>query len=310
MELSDLKAFLLVVQTGSMSKAARELHLTQPALSKKLKKLEEELSVRLLERRNQGCSPTPAGRVLCHHAEQMKALDEACRRVMGAFQTEISGEIIIGTGTTGTMTILPSLISSFWEKYPEVRLSIVVARTDELVSLVLKGEVDLGLVGKEVYHSGIEVIPFAEDEILLVASPRHPLNGVKHLGTERLAAERFVLFAPRTGLRAYIDRILSRLGIEPEIAMESDNIAVIKCMVEAGLGVAFAPYSAVKNDLAAGTLVRLPMVNQGETKRLIAVMAAKNRYMTPAMQELLQMLLGKNRVKDLTKRFSPPSAGF
>lgn len=310
MELSSLAAFLVVTETGSISKAARQLHLTQPALSKKLRQLEEELGIRLLERRNQGCFPTAAGRALSHYAEEMKALAESCRRAMGTFQTEISGEIVIGTGTTGTMTILPALIKSYWEKYPGVRLSIVVARTDELVRLVLKGEVDLGLVGKEVYHPKIELIPFAEDEIVLVASAESPLRNAGPLGTEQLALERFVLFAPRTGLRAYIDRILSRLGIEPEIAMESDNIAVIKCMVEAGLGVAFAPYTAVKNELAAGTLIRLEYAcapaDPVETKRLIGVVVAKNRYMSPAMQELLKLLLSSTELSSVTEQSSVP----
>ncbi|HLU66817.1 MAG TPA: LysR family transcriptional regulator [Kofleriaceae bacterium] len=270
--LDQLRCFLLIAEHGSLTAAAGPAHLSQPALSAALRRLEDELGARLFHRGRRGAEPTAAGRALIPRARAALAAVEDGRRAVAEVAGLRTGEVRIGGGATACTYFLPAPLAAFRRRHPEIRFQVREAYPDDIRAAVDAGEIDLGVV------SGPGRDPWLRDELILIASPGAP--------PPEVATAPFIAFPPGSATRAALERRFPRA----DIVMELGSIASVKGNVRAGIGVALVSRAAVAGDLAAGRLVELPSPATPIRRRLSLVHRGVDR-LPPAAAELRRLLL-------------------
>ncbi len=267
MQIGQVEAFLAIVRHGSLTRAAEALFVTQPALTGRLKGLEDEVGAPLLVRTRRGVRLTDAGRAFLPHAERaMRSLEEG-RRAITDVQGGIVGDLRLGAAPAVSTYFLPAVLRRFALLNPAVRLTVRTGHSEEILELVLRDEVRLGLV-RELRHPDIETLPLYEDELVLVTEPRHRLAGLGRVPVGELGLERLVLFDRTSSYHMLTSALFREAGVEPRGVMELDNIEAAKKMVEQGLGIALLPRIAVGVELASGSLREVSIADAPPIRRL------------------------------------------
>lgn len=274
--LDPLRLFVLACETGSVTAAARAAHRTQPAASAALRRLEDDLGARLLDRLPRGVRPTAAGAALLPHARATLASAQACRRAVAEVSGLEAGEVRIGGGAVAVEHLLPPLLARFHARWPGVRLRVTGVFTPEVPAQVRAGTLDLGIAE----HAGAGLVGehWRDDPLVLVAAPglRLPadLRGAPVVGFPRGAS-----------LRAAIDRVLPGC----EIAVELGSVAAVLGHTRAGLGLALLSRSTAADDLESGRLVEVPGVRPAARALLLVHRGAA--ALPPAAAALRALLL-------------------
>ena len=289
MELAPLRTFLKLADLGHMTRAAGELHLTQPAVSAQLAKLEEELGQRLFDRTSRGMELTEAGRLFRRHVEEAIDAIERGRDALDALAGLERGSLSIGGGATATTYLLPPLLGRFHARFPTIRLFVREQGSGAVVESVASGELDLGVITSPVGQgtgglARLRVEPWLVDELRLIVPPAHPLSGQESFGWEALDGLPLVLFEAGSAVRELLDRHLGQAHIRPEIVMELRSIESIKQMVAQGIGAAFVSRFALAEPglgLRAG---------EGPLERQLAIVYREDRTLGAAAQTFLEMM--------------------
>ncbi|NOY52594.1 MAG: LysR family transcriptional regulator [Deltaproteobacteria bacterium] len=252
-----LQTFCLVVEHGSFSKAAEAQLLTQSAVSHLIRNLEEEMGVRLLNRRGRSVVPTSAGRVFYAHARkilgQFRKLEEAVDQIT----EKVRGVLPIGADQTIAGSLLTPVLYRFLLSYPEVSLHLQTGGTERIIGYLLDGKVDIGFVDRQVPHRTLRYDLLARDEIVLIASDENPLAREERISSRDLVTQPFILPPVGTGMRSCADRFFHQRRIEPgeiRILMTLDRPGLIVRMVRSGIGIAFVSRWSAAAGLREGTL--------------------------------------------------------
>ncbi len=256
MEDHRLKAFCLLAEMKSFSKAAEAKFITQSAMSHLIKNLEDELGVRLVNRHSRTISLTPAGRVFYQHAKRILALYREMEDDVYRIARKVKGALYLGATPTVATYLLPQVFYSFLKKYPEVTMELTVASTEKVIGLLEKGTIDLGVVEGNIKNTTVSSEELAEDEIVVIASDDNPLTEKDEIAPDDLLTQPFIMPEKGSGLREFIEEFFEVNRIDPEkirISMTIDNPELIIQMVQAGTGISFvskwAIFKAVKDDL-------------------------------------------------------------
>lgn len=247
MEMAPLKAFLVLARQGHMTRAAAALHLTQPAVSSQLARLEDELGQKLFDRTPKGMVLTEAGQIFRVYVEEalirLKEGQEALDRLAGLEE----GSLSIGGGATATTYLFPSLLGDLHELHPAIRLFVREQGSEAVARSVVAGELDLGVVTSNIVTKDLiagtgarlKVEAWIEDELILISPPEHPLKNQKDYVFEDLRGEPFVLFEAGSAVRNLIEKRLQEADVKVQSVMELRSIESIKQMVASGIGSAF-----------------------------------------------------------------------
>jgi DNA-binding transcriptional LysR family regulator len=258
MELAQLKTLRAVAETLNFTRAAERLGLTQSAVSHQIKSLEAELGEPLFIRAKRGVLLAEGGRAALEHA--IRILDEAEAlhgRLRGAGRVP-SGRVRAAAATQAFVYLFAELFESFMRAHPQIELTFrTTVSTDQTVADILAGSAEVGFAALPVYSPSLQVRELFEDELVLVAGPRHRLAGRGSVSVRDVAAERLVLFERGSSVRRATDAFFHRVGVRPALALESNDTYFVKLMVERGLGVSLLPAWAVREEVAGGRLVRL-----------------------------------------------------
>lgn len=246
----SLETFCAVVSAGSLNVAAERLHLSQPAVSKQIKALEDELGVQLFLRGSRGVELTPVGQQVHRFARRAVAAMAGCRRAAEDWQNPGSGRLVVAAGLTLTLFTLPPVIQAFRSAAPGVRLEVVSANSREAVDRLLVFQADVALVTSPESHPELQSIPLFVDPLVVAGDPGSVLPGQ----IREMSGATLISFSHGSGLRRYVDQVLEGRGVRPEVVMEFDSIEAIKTMAGLGLGLALLPWSAVREDVAQGRL--------------------------------------------------------
>jgi DNA-binding transcriptional LysR family regulator len=251
-----LSTFLAVLDTGRVSAAARALHLSQPAVTAQVRRLEDALGTALFVRSAQGVTPTDAGLRLAAHARAVRrTLEDAVSEV--AATREAAGDLVVSASTTIAAHILPSLLASFRARHRDVVLRVHVGNTEQVVNEVRSGRVPVGLVEGHARASGLRLEPFLDDEIVAVIGRDAPF--VLRRAAD-LEAVPFLWREAGSGTRSVVERALAKAGVRRRairaLDVELGSTEAILGGAVAGLGVAFVSRVSVRAHLEAG-LVRL-----------------------------------------------------
>lgn len=242
MELTQLRYFREIARAGHMTKAARTLGVSQPALSAMLRKLEAEVGTSLLHRTGKGVELSEAGKVFLRHAdESVRRADEGLHEVRRLSGLE-TGSIRTGAGATAASYILPSVVSDMRRAHPGLKFYVREMGSSAIVEAILNGELDLGIVTLPVRGVGAKQLvlrSLVDDELRLITPPRHKLAKETSFRWSDLKGESVIGFEAGSAVREVVDQAAAASGITLDVVMELRSIQSIQQMVAAGVGVGF-----------------------------------------------------------------------
>jgi DNA-binding transcriptional LysR family regulator len=290
MELNQLKSFVTIVNASNFSRAADILHISQPALTHQIRRLEEELGTVLLERGARHVRLTPQGDAFLVYAQRILSLTEECRQTMRELCGG-GGRLTIAAGTTNIVFRLANWLQELRQRLPQLEISVQAGSSMEVAEYVLQDQVDLGLVTSPIPDRRLTSHPLFEDKILLIAGKDVLIE--ENITWQDLKTSSFILFPKGTGFRHYIDDLFRRVGIEPRIAMELDNIEGIKQLTGIGMGLSFLPQIAVEAAISQGILRIVNPRPEMELHRTTSIIMRKGKLWTPAISELIALIAAK-----------------
>ncbi len=302
MELTPLRYFREIAAQQHLTRAARSLGVTQPALSAVVKKLERDLGATLLHRTGRGVELTEAGQVFLRHAKDALAAAEAGLNAVRQLQGLERGSIRVGGGATATAYLLPGVVRALRSVHPGLRFFIREVGSAQVAEAVIRGELDLGIVTLPVDVPDAEVllrVPLVQDELRLIVPPGHRLNepdtarnrsdptrgSFRWKDVER---EPFVAFEAGTAVRAVVDAAVRHAGVTLDVVMELRSIEPIKSMVAAGIGVALVSRFALP--VGAGLTCR-----DGRLTRQLAIIRRRDREPSAGSAAFERQLLATAR---------------
>lgn len=259
MDLHYLELFHTVAQFESYKKASDRLHISQPALSVQVKKLEGQIGLKLFDKIGNKVHLTEHGLMLFEYTGKIFGILEDLDRNITESQSFISGTLNIGGSNTPGTYILPELIGQFKKTYPAIRVNLHIENTSEISLMVDNGTLDLAINGGSCsYSNHIQVEKLQDDRLVLVASTDSPLCQLSVLDTDILREQEFLVHKTDSQLFSYYDRFCNEVGLEENVSMYLGNIEAIKRAVISNLGISLIPMEAVKYELRFGMLAVLP----------------------------------------------------
>jgi DNA-binding transcriptional LysR family regulator len=250
MDLHQLQCFMAVIEEGGFNRATTRLHITQPALSYQIKRLEEELGVSLFHRRPRGISPTEAGRVLLQNAQEVIESVRRARRAVEMRSKGAAGEIRVGTVESVGNYFLPDVLKKIKEKYPLARATVMYRQSDEVLDALLSNQVDLAVTANPRPDRRLYFETIIEEKISLVCGKTHPFFGRSTVKPNELRGLRFIALTPETPTGQIVRDHLAKLGVSVDVVVTTPSVGTVKKMVEVGLGVAFLPDMVTSEDLS------------------------------------------------------------
>jgi DNA-binding transcriptional LysR family regulator len=287
MELTPLRYFQAIARHQHLTRAARELGVTQPALSAMLKKLEKHVGTPLVHRSGRGVALTEPGKAFLAHAEEaIRRAEQAVQiaREMAGLQ---QGHIRVGAGATATGYILPRVIGAMRQVHPGLRFYIREAGSAAVAEAVASGELDLGIVTLPVHTTDDRAVttrPLIDDDLRLIVPPGHGLAGKRSFRWSDLAGQPVVAFEAGSAVRELIDAAALAAGVELTVVMELRSIEAIRAMVAAGIGVGLVSRFAIP--ASEGLTCR-----DSDLKRKLAIIKPAGRRLSPAAEAFEGMLL-------------------
>jgi LysR family transcriptional regulator, nitrogen assimilation regulatory protein len=284
MELRSLAYFVRIAELGSITRAAAHLHVAQPALTRHVQRLEDELNVALFTRANRGVRLTEAGQKLLDGATRILRDIERTGDEIRAQDAHPSGKIILGITPTLCPVLVPDLFARMRADYPMIELKVMHAGMVRLEEFVIDGRVDIALLSELSRSRLIVSTRLAEEEMVLVTRPGARPPGI--VGGDELRATPLIL---GDGLRAAMDALLAGLGIELTVDTELNDHETIRLMVQQGAGAAVLPLSSVSKECARGIIAAHRITETG-VYRTLALGVRAGRNASPAREAAARML--------------------
>lgn len=257
MEIGDLRSFLVLSDQLHFRRSAEILHISQPALSKQIRRLEERLGGELFIRRSRGLHLTPAGQVLVQHARQIIAETDSAERITRLAIKGEAGTLRVGFGIAVLARGFPNLVSRFRKRFPQVDLSVRNMSTSDQIQALSQKKIDIGFVRLPIRADDIEAVPILKERLMIVLS-EHARYNTKS-GLAGLSKAPFILPC-RADSASYYDHVFRTCraaGFVPWVVQEADVFFTALNLVRAGLGVSIAP--------SAAQLMRVPQIRFAET---------------------------------------------
>ena len=283
-DLNDLLAFRAAAELSNFRKAAETVHISQPAFSRRIDKLEQALGVRLLDRTTRRVSLTAVGRDFARKVEQLlDDLDHTLLGIRGVAATRM-GEVTIACVPSTVYYFLSQVIRRYHERYPKIRVKVLDAGANEVLAAVSSGEADFGLNFIGGQESDIEFKPLLEERFVAACRRDHPLAKKRKVSWSELGAHDFISVAKSSGNRLLLDQALAGVDGRPQAIYEAQHVTTMLGLVEAGLGVAAVPSLAMPGK-DHPLLVSVPLVDPVVTRR-VGLIRRKGRSLSPAAQQL------------------------
>jgi DNA-binding transcriptional LysR family regulator len=299
-QLSQVEAVVAVARDGQISRAATSLFVTQPALTARIHSLEDELGTTLFTRSGRGMELTAAGRAFLPYAERALAALNDGSALLAELGRGGAGELRVGAAPAVSTYVLPLLLVRYTEAHPNVRLVVRTGHSEEIVELVLRQEIDVGLTRELAPDRRIASRTLYEDELVLVARRGHPLTLDDRVDVSRIGEARLILFDRTSSYFDLTNAFFRQAGVAPRGVMELDNIDAAKQMVEQGLGIALLPTTSIAAELADGRLAAISLRDAAPLRRrIVAIRPAVGTAPSPPLAAFLAIL---DRIAELVPR--------
>jgi LysR family nitrogen assimilation transcriptional regulator len=297
MDLRQLNTFLHTAELGSISKASDRLRIAQPALSRQIRMLEEELKVALFTRHGRGMVLTAAGELLRERAGSVLRQIEDIRADLTAQSGAVRGRVVLGVPPTVGEVLAGRLVERFCDQYPDVAVRIVPAFSGYLLDWLQRGEIDLAVMYAPEKLPNFRVEPLILENLFLIGSSRRGFSVHRAVPFSALVEDRVILPGPQHGLRILVEREANARGLSLTIPIEADALQTLKDLTARNLGVTVLPLASVHAELEAGTLTAASLVEPSLSRKLILahplgrqVSNAVRRFAQSLREEVAEMV--------------------
>lgn len=284
--LRKLEIFVAISRTGSVSRAATELSLSQSATSTALSEFERQFNMQFFDRVGKSLRINEAGHQLLPRAVELLDRAKEIESMLGSHNS--FGPMKIGATLTVGNYLATLLVARFLQDHPESRIQLLVYNTKTIVQQIVNHELDLGLIESSCHHPDIESEPWIADELAVFCSPDHPLARKPKISMEKLLQEPWILREIGSGTRETFDRAFHRYHGKLNIRLELEHTEAIKRAVESGLGIGCISHLALKEAFRRGSLVHLPTPNL-KLDRYFHFIWHNQKYQTAGMREFLTL---------------------
>lgn len=268
LDLKQLRALLAIAESGSVTRAAEMLHIVQPAVSRQLRLLEEDLGTPLFERGSRGMALTEAGHILVDYARRaLHELDRARAEIQPSAQ--ISGLVAVGIVPSAADPLAGELVGSVQRCHPDIRLRISMGLTSHLQQWLERGEIDLAVMYDPKPSPTLNVEPLLEDDLYLVGPASLELSPARPVPLRELEHRPMVLPSTAHALRGLVEHALAVRGVSITLAAETNSMQIQKDLVARGFGLTVLPSGAVSKDIARGELSGAPICDPSLQRRLV-----------------------------------------
>ena len=269
MDIAQLRTLIHVAELGSLSKAAGRLRIAQPALSRQIRLLEEELGIRLFDRHGRGMVLTERGRDVLRHAIRVLAELEELRASAAGSDAPVSGHVAIGLSPTVADVISVPFVTAFRAKYPGIMVQLVSAYSGYLLDSLYRGEVDLAVLYDPKAARSLRSEPLMLENLFLIGPPDMERSGEDAVPFAEVASLPLLLPSTRHGLRNILERFAQEAGVSLDVTVEMDSYTAMKDLVRHGYGCTILPIAPIYEDVAAGRLVAVPICDPSPTRQLV-----------------------------------------
>jgi LysR family transcriptional regulator, transcription activator of glutamate synthase operon len=287
MELRHLRYFEAVARLSHVTRAAAELHIAQPALSKQISQLEQELGVALFDRVGRNVRLTEAGEALLPHARTIMGQVEAARGAMAERVGLRKGRATVGTPPTVGTQLLPQALAAFHQRYAGIELRVHEAGVQTLLDLLETGLTDMAIVTLPVTDEHLTVVPLFTEDLVVAVPPGHRLAGASSVALADLCHEAWVLSPENYELRISTLEACSRAGFTPKVVLDGSEMDTLLRLVAAGVGIALVPSLAVKGN----NELRGLHISDMEVRRSLGIVWRGDRLASPAARALREFLV-------------------
>ena len=299
LSLNQLRAFHFAANCGSISRAAKQLFITQPGVSAQIKALEIKYNTQLFLRGKKRLELTECGKRLHKLTEKIFGLVEEADEVLSHPESALPAVLRIGSSKTLVRYLLARYIQRFRESFPGIQIQVNEGSSAEMVQDVLNNRNDLAIVGRVHYEPGLKIIPFIEDELVFLAAPEHRLCRKGTLSVENLRGENLILREMGSGTRRIVEELLEARGIIPSVFIETGNVDFIKELVKMSKAVTFLARMGVDQDIAKGSLRAIP-VQEGPFIMHIDVVVGNDKNLSRAAAAFLKVLFSGKEADNRT----------
>jgi len=287
--LTHLAAFHAVAETGSISRGADRLMVSQPGVSKQVHLLERALGARLFDRNARGVRLTAAGQTLKEYATRIFVAAGEAELALSDLAELRAGKISIGASTTIGTYLLPEIFVAYRMQFPGVRMTMEIASSSTISNRVAAGEFDIGFVETLVSNPDIASTVQGNDQMVGIVSPDHPLAGRKRATSGQFCAEPFVVRDTASETKSFVERALAGRGLTVRPVMSLTSTEAIKRAVAAGVGVAIVSRLSIALELKARTLVAVRLSDLNISRPLYRIAPAR-RATSKALEAFLQLM--------------------
>lgn len=294
MDIRDLKHFMEVADIKNFTKASSAIHLSQPALSKAVKRLEDELGVELFDRSTRRLELTDAGKIVYNQGEKVFSTLNDLTVLLDDLMNLPTGEIKIGIPPLIGTLFFPFIAKEFHQKYPAISLELVEHGAKHIATFVEEGKVDIGIIVLPANDQKFTVYPFIKEEFVLFTHIHHPLANRDFVSLHELHDENFILFSESFALHDRIIQECLNVGFNPSISYKSSQWDLIIELVAVQLGITILPKS-MHNKLHHTTIKTIPLVNPTLMWEL-GIITKKEAYVSFAARKLLQLLTATKKL--------------
>lgn len=269
MEFSQLRTIIHVAELGSLSKAADRLHIAQPALSRQVRMLEEELGVRLFDRHGRGMVISEAGQEVLRHAHRIMGEIQEIRASVSDEDAPLRGHVSIGMPPTVSDILTVPLVSAFQEKHPEATIRIVSAYSGYLLDWLHRGEVDVAILFESRPSRSLRSTSLLEETLHLIGPADATLDKGYPVNFESLADMKLLLPSTGHSLRNILETCAREVDIILDIKVETDSYSTLKNLVKSKNGMTVLPLAPIQDEIVSGHLTHAPLINPVPIRRLM-----------------------------------------
>lgn len=289
MNFNQLRIFYSVTKNKSVTLAAKELYLTQPAVSIQIHLLEDDYGVKLFNRSGKGITTTEEGNLLFSYAEKILNLSDETDEALRQIKSLERGKVKIGAGRTIGAYYLPQLFESFTLKYPSIGIQMDIGSSSQVIEGILSFRNDIGFIGTDYFNKNLVVIPFTKDRLVLITPPDHELTHKKVISYKDLSGQKMIMREKGSGTRELIENELVNRKVSTETIMELGSNEAIKHAVEAGLGVSIISNNVIKREKDLGRVKILHFSNNQDIIMNIYIVYHKDKYLSPLLKSFLNI---------------------
>jgi LysR family nitrogen assimilation transcriptional regulator len=290
MELRQLEYFIAIAESGALSRAAVRLGITQPALSRQMKALEQELGAELYFRNGRGIVLSEAGKLLEQHARGVLETTAGAKRAIYSMGAVPSGRVVIGMPPSVGAVLTAPIVKQFRSEFPRVSLGVIEGFSGYVLEWLTTGRIDVAVLYNAPRTSALAADPLLTDELFLLGPATDPAGaGAGPVAASRLASIPLILPSRPHGLRVLVDDFLANAGVAPNVQVEIDAMPSTLNLVESGIGYTILSYSPVHHLVAAGRIRCWPIVGPTMTRSLV-VATSTQRPVTKAARALVRFV--------------------